>query len=257
MHELLETDECNRGEVNELVQRIIKLWKQKDGETGSQKDGTTGKKNESDNRNDNDKENLGRTAFNAISSQRSATNRVTKKHDTSKTPTCTNTDWREISTLSVHNVCSGVSVQTPQIQTEPMEFQNTFNSERNEHYSASNKSFTSEDLLSFCSIGTNITSHKSEQVPSTSGNFKCAPDERLGEQSNSVGFSISNSILSSSFIHKSPATQLSISTMDRSMSKLYEYCLSDYDFEPDDISQISILTNVMCTDTASVSKKDV
>ncbi|XP_076757230.1 mutS protein homolog 4 [Xylocopa sonorina] len=76
------------------------------------------------------------------------------------------------------------------------------------------------------------------------------------EPPNSMCFTTNETVRSPSFKLQLSPTQVSMTTIEMSPSKLYEYCLSDEDFEPLNMSHVSIITNVQRTDSLNTFPKN-
>lgn len=202
MHELLEIDKIRQEQVTSLVQCFLKLWKQNDCEQDLQvvEKITDGNKINTQENN--------KPTVHMSGSTTCSTPIGEAKHHTYETAICTNIESVEISTGST---------------------------KRNEVYTSHNYSFNSIDHLYFHSVTANNVSNKSEQFSSTSGNLKCRFDKNLDELSNSTCSTIDKIIPSLSF-DLSREISTSTTKMEKPTSKLYEYCLTDDDFELSDIS---------------------
>ena len=93
------------------------------------------------------------------------------------------------------------------------------------------------------SVSVNKISNKSDETLSLSDNVNCRFHKNFERSYSSMCSTIHRTVSSTSFVPSvlSSVSQMSISTtMEKSTSELYEYCLSDDDF---DISRISVVTS--------------
>lgn len=192
LYELLETDKFEQEQVASLIQRFVKLWRQKG--SNNEEGETTVRENHQE---------LKEQSKGAIASPEPRFSQT--KHDTHET-----TIPKQISALSTE--CNGPPCNP------------------------SNHSLTLNDS-SFYSITTENASNE------------------FSSEIKLVGSSNISNVRSPSFMLQLSPAQVSVSTIEMSTSKLYEYCLADDDFEPLNISHTSIITNVQCSDSLNTFSK--
>ncbi|OAD55100.1 MutS protein like protein 4, partial [Eufriesea mexicana] len=209
LHELLEADKIRKEQVISLAQCFLKLWKQKN----CKKDVQVVEKITDGNKINAQENNEHIVHISGITTCSTPIDK-TKQH-TYETAICTNIESVEISTDSTKH---------------------------NEVYTSHSYSFNSIDHLSFSSITTNNISEKHLSTPD---NLKCRFDKELDEPSNCTCSTIDRIIPPSSLnvSREISSMEMSTSKMEKPTLKLYEYCLSDDDFELSDISHNSTFTH--------------
>lgn len=224
LYELLENDEFNWEEVTLLIQNFLKLWKQKGSKDNVQENEKMANENEIDiQENDKCKHSTDIVSDTTIHSR-------TNFDEMGQYETTINVESKEIP-ASTHIACSNASMKTLEIQSETI--YNRHNNSSNECYISPNRRFDLTHSLSFHSITTENISNKF----STSDNLKCSLCEEFTESCDSIEriCSITNKTNSSlSFIPSHDellSVQMSTPRIISKSPKLYEYCLSDDDFE--------------------------
>lgn len=229
----METDKFHQKQAISHIRCFVKLWKQESGEgtarenkeTINENDIDTQKNNESDIDTEKDDENDTDTQKNSENdTRRENENEYTKDAVSDRTNT----------------INSGINFgnETEQRTYEKVIY--TDNESREipavlSHATLSGKRNESSDVSYRSSISVNKISNKSDNV-------KCRFHKNFEKSYSSICSTIHRTISSTSFVPSvlSPMSQMSISTMEKSTSELYEYCLSDDDF---DISHISAVTS--------------
>lgn len=223
LYELLENDEFNWEQVTLLIQNFLKLWKQKGGKDNVQENEKMTNGNEIDiQENDKSKHSIDIISDVTIHSK-------TNFDEKEQYETTINIESKEIS-ASTHIACSNASLKTFEIQNETI---NCHNNLSNEYYISPNSTFNLAHSLSFHSMTTENISNKFEKF-STSDNLKCSLCAECYDCIERI--SITNNS-SSSFIPSHDELLSMQMSKSRTISpKLYEYCLSDNDFEAFTIS---------------------
>lgn len=227
LYELLENDELNWEQVTLLIQNFVKLWKQKGGKDNVQENEKMANENEIDIQENNMSKHSMDTVSDVTMYSRTNFNEMEQYEST------INIESKEIS-ASTHIACNSELMKTLEIQNETI---NRHNNLSNEYYISPNRTFNSSRSLSFNSITTENISNKFEKC-STSDNLKCSFCAESQNDSIERICSITNNS-SSSFIPSHDELlpiQMSMSSTISKSSKLYEYCLSNDDFEAFTIS---------------------
>lgn len=222
LYELLENDELNWEQVTLLIQNFVKLWRQKGGKDNVQENEKMTNENEIDIQENNMSKHSMDTVSDVTMYSRTNFNEMEQYEST------INIESKEIS-ASTHIACNNESMKTLEIQNETI---NRHNNLSNEYYISPNRTFNSSRSLSFNSITTENISNKFEKC-STSDNLKCSFCAESQNDSIERICSITNNS-SSSFIPSHDellSVQMSMSSTISKSSKLYEYCLSNDDFE--------------------------
>ncbi|KAK9297473.1 hypothetical protein QLX08_008880 [Tetragonisca angustula] len=247
LYELLETDKFHQKQVISLVRCFVKLWKQGSGEgtareneeTTNENDTDTQKDNESDidaekndesdtdarknSENDTRRENENEYTKDAVSDRTNAINPGINFGNETEQRTYENVIYTDNESREIPAVLSRA----------------TSSGKRNE---PSGVSLNWIDRRS-SSVSVNKISNKSDETLSLSDNVNCRFHKNFERSYSSMCSTIHRTVSSTSFVPSvlSPVSQMSISTtMEKSKSELYEYCLSDDDF---DISRISVVTS--------------
>lgn len=224
LYELLENDEFNWEEVTLLIQNFVKLWKQKGGKDSVPEDEKMTNENKID-----IQENETKSKHSADIVSDTTIHSRTNFDEMGRYETRINIVSKEIP-ASTHIACSNASMKTLEIQSETI---NRDNHSSNECYISPNRRFNLTHSLSFHSVTTENISNKF----STSDNLKCSLCEEFTESYDSIEriCSITNKTNSSlSFIPSHGellSVQMSTPRIISKSPKLYEYCLSDDDFE--------------------------
>lgn len=223
LYEFLENDEFNWEQVTLLIQNFLKLWKQKGGKDNVQENEKMTNGNEIDiQENDKSKHSIDIISDVTIYSK-------TNFDEKEQYENTINIESKEIS-ASTHIACSNASLKTFEIQNETI---NCHNNLSNEYYISPNSTFNLAHSLSFHSMTTENISNKFEKF-STSDNLKCSLCAECYDCIERI--SITNNS-SSSFIPSHDELLSMQMSKSRTISpKLYEYCLSDNDFEAFTIS---------------------
>lgn len=225
LYELLENDELNWEQVTLLIQNFVKLWKQKGGKDNVQENEKMANRNEIDIQ----ENNMSKHSMDIVSDVTICSR--TNFDEIEQQKTAINIESKEIST-STHIACSNVSMKTLQeIQSETI---NCHNNLSNEYYISPNRKFNLAHSLSFHSMTTENISNKFEKF-STSDNLKCS---LCAESYDSIEriCSITNNSSSSFIPSHDELLPVQMSMSSTISPKLYEYCLSDDDFEAFTIS---------------------
>ncbi|CAL7940902.1 unnamed protein product [Xylocopa violacea] len=233
LYELLETDKFQQEQVASLVQRFVKLWRQKD--NNDEEGETTARENHQE---------LEEQLKDAITSKVGDHQEVEEQlKDAITSPKVR--DHQELEKqLKDAITCPRFSQTEHHMQRTTIPKQiSTLSTEYNRPpYNPSNHSLTLNES-SFCSITTeNASNEFSSEI-------------KFVESGNSMCFTTDKTDRSPSFKLQLYPTQVSMSSIEMSTSKLYEYCLSDDDFEPLNISHTSIITNVQRTDSSNTFSK--
>ncbi|XP_043524945.1 mutS protein homolog 4-like isoform X2 [Frieseomelitta varia] len=242
LYELLETNKFHQKQVTSLIRCFVKLWKQGSGEGTARENKETTNENNIDTQKDNESDiDTEKNDENDTDAQKNSENdtRIEDKNEYTKDAVSDRTN----------TINSGINFGN---ETEQRTYENVIESREIpavlSHATSSGKRNESLDVsLNWIdrrssSVSVNKISNKSDETLSLSDNLECRFHKNFEGSYSSMCSTIHRTISSTSFVPSvlSPVSQMSISTMEKSTSELYEYCLSDDDF---DISHISVVTN--------------
>ncbi|KAF3421568.1 hypothetical protein E2986_05621 [Frieseomelitta varia] len=229
-------------QVTSLIRCFVKLWKQGSGEGTARENKETTNENNIDTQKDNESDiDTEKNDENDTDAQKNSENdtRIEDKNEYTKDAVSDRTN----------TINSGINFGN---ETEQRTYENVIESREIpavlSHATSSGKRNESLDVsLNWIdrrssSVSVNKISNKSDETLSLSDNLECRFHKNFEGSYSSMCSTIHRTISSTSFVPSvlSPVSQMSISTMEKSTSELYEYCLSDDDF---DISHISVVTN--------------
>ncbi|XP_076243983.1 mutS protein homolog 4 [Calliopsis andreniformis] len=241
MYELLETNRFDRKRMASLLERIAKLQIQEGNEDDTE---MRNDKEESTVEEENEIRDVNNSICKTVTSPGSLATTISSlesivPHDSNfqRTLTASLTNNSSLSNIKI-------SGEVPQTRTSTMLFGNDFNLNSTlEHRASSRHSPNLFDSFSFCSTTTKnrlneLEKHLSGLSNLNPGSAKESCDNNLLPISGSLR---GQPVTSPSFSHELASTQISVAT--NQIGTLYEYCFSEDDFEPLDMSNASIFTN--------------
>lgn len=232
-----------------LIRGFVKLWKRGSGKDIAREDKNDKQKNnESDEIEDTEKNDV----ENDIETRQRNSENETRKEKGNEYTEDVVSDRTDIINSGINfeneteRTCENVictrdneSKEIPVVSFRAAFIDDRSNDKRNE---SSDVSLNWMDRRFFSVSTVDKTSNKSDEILSLSDNVKCRFHRNFEKSCSPTCSTITHRTTSSTSFLPSELTpvQMSISTVEKSTSELYEYCLSDDDF---DISHISALTN--------------
>ncbi|XP_034175453.1 mutS protein homolog 4 [Osmia lignaria lignaria] len=248
LYELLETDRFNQERVITLINRILKIQKQQPRSNRMEEERNIEKIKGSAWEEKRIEDKFSRKSVPETVYSNRSSNLI--RRQTQGTVSQGNANFKVVSLLSsnVSRVTYDTHASTAPLQSENLNFTKSSNDLlREKPYASIDRLFQSMDSSSFYSAisKNNVSLNELDKYTSVSNKITSeTTDSKLRSVANSMCSTIGETDLSLPLTHESSSMRAPMS-VGRSVSELYEYCLSNSDFEPFSISR----TTSICTDT--------
>ncbi|XP_053981836.1 mutS protein homolog 4-like [Hylaeus volcanicus] len=260
MYEFLEMDKFDRVEVAKLLEEIAKLrWQEEDEDDKNQDDAKKNDENKEIKEGEGSNEPIPIPM--AVISRKSFDE--SKKTSLDETIVIADNNFPACSLSSASIAYTNASLVFHHMQNRSVDFQNVpLSFSRNEPNASRSFAFNSINLLFPTSIATKHApaSNSLEKNPSTLNSLKFQCSERCSNGPRSFSFTTNHSVPSFPFTPDNESVSgtmcMSMSTNESLQKSLHEYCLSDNDLVPLDMSQVSIPSSIATSSNNSLSRQE-